>query len=159
MIKKRVFPDDWSGLTDEQASENITYLIEHCKDYKIKKDINCINLDGVKISKGNILNYPTVYIINGKGYRQNTITGMHLKILFDTCVREYRIQQEKEQKSDNIKFICAVGVTAIVCLVGTIFIADQINKEKEFYNKKFKQYEQIKSQIANHSDTVQYSKR
>ena len=160
MVKKRVFPDDWSGLTDEQLSENIKYLLEHYKEYKIDKLGNFVYLDNIKIYKFDMnFVYSTIYYVNGKRCTPKNQTWFALRVLLSVCDTEYLVQKEKEQKSDKIKFTCAVAVTVVAFLAGTWFIADQINKEIKFHNKKLKQYEQMKSQIANHGDTLQYTGR
>lgn len=35
MVKKRVFPDDWSDLTDAQVIENVKYLEKNYSKYKV----------------------------------------------------------------------------------------------------------------------------
>ena len=49
MSKKRIFPDDWSNLSDKQVIENIKYLRCNYKKHDIKVHNNYVQIDNVKI--------------------------------------------------------------------------------------------------------------
>ena len=52
MVKKRVFPDDWSNFTSEQVLENVKYLMCNYKKYKISKTNNSTFIIGnVKVER------------------------------------------------------------------------------------------------------------
>ena len=89
MIEKRVFPDDWSKLTDNQVLENIKYLLENFGKYTIVlPDDKHVNIDNVVIyrdvQKTGEYN-KTWYIINNKIYSRESDIGKAIIDLAHFC--------------------------------------------------------------------------
>ena len=112
MTEKRSFPDDWSQLSYGQVAGNILYLLEHYKDYEIKRiNKNNILIDrNIRLSK--VKFQENAFIINGRMFEE--ITKQHsiydkLEKIFEECEQEIIqdnyafIEFYEEFKNENLK--------------------------------------------------------
>ena len=121
MIEKRSFPTNWSNLTDEQVLANINYLVEHYKDYEIKRvSKNSILIENVCLTKA-IFQKKHVFYVNSKFYQcGNYPYGQmygNLRQLFDICEQEIEPKKKfeifsKKRKLEDI--IVRFGGTTMV---------------------------------------------
>ena len=186
MIEKRSFPTNWSNLTDEQVSANINYLVEHYKDYEIKRvSKNSILIENVCLTKA-IFQKKHVFYVNSKFYQcGNYPYGQmygNLRQLFDICEQEIEIRnalqkvKKKRTRRHNREIwwnnhgLEFVGYTiSVICVLGIMGVAVYYYEKEKRLDEKVKQYEKtlpnydeyksVQDKIANYRDSLEHAQR
>ena len=162
MLKKRSFPDDWSNLTYEQVSENIKYLQENYKRYKVSQSGDgTIHIGNVNISSEYTLQIPYERMICVKiNNRQICVNGDKLNVFIDTLklreMCEHKLkpfkQKAKEWCSYNAILVLTCGI--ITGLTAITLVATYCTDRK--YQKQ--QQNKFEQKIQNNQiDTIHYS--
>lgn len=98
MSKKRIFPDDWSKMSDTEIAENIKYLQRNYKKYNVSASGNSVYLDNVHIytyaktkdGRDWALQTQEPWIIkdiNNKEIRNDNLLYPELSMLYKDCVK------------------------------------------------------------------------
>ena len=164
MSKKRKFPENFVLLSKEKQIENIEYLLEHYKEYKIKYIANN------HIQIGNQIDIWEFYFtsipahaVNRARYSEKDKRNQLATKLFDCCIQEARRQNSiREQKYEKIKdcAIWSLFAAVIVTLVGVFYSArkqNKINKVVERYEQSlpnYNEYKQTQQKIASYRDSL-----
>lgn len=173
MTEKRSFPNDWSGLSNKQVIENVKYLLEHYKEYKIKdKGENRIAIENVCLTKGrNYFDLNNKFCTSG-GPLYNEASNK-LNELFDKCEQEmverYTLQQKLERRKpiywwytflEYRKFLIPIMLFPFVLLFYSYSYKkykkyEQIEKAVKQYEKTLPCYQEYQQKIACYRDSLQ----
>lgn len=158
--EKHLFPKDWLKLSDKQVIEQLQYLLDHYKEYKISKlNDDVIEIAGISFFKFHIGdNNSTLdcYYIN-----HQKLYSMATEEVFNLCEKLFNIgQQATKNKIDKRKFMNVSGMVGIivaslifgfVCGKKACNKDTKIEKHVEKYDN-YNKYKQIQSQIINYCD-------
>lgn len=99
--KKRVFPNNWSDLSQEHVLENVRYLLKNYKKYNIcLPRNNIVRIDNVRIQRKEvqILRYTfDVYEINKRMVTVDSDIGHSVTELIRCCEHSEREQGFREK--------------------------------------------------------------
>lgn len=170
MSKKRIFPDDWSNLSDKQVIENIKYLRCNYKKHDTKVHNNCIHIDNIKIhpcARPKIgTPYKTIYAaedievykeINKKEIHADNPMYIELDKLYQD-IKRYNQSVEKKcrdwiKKNYKWVFIVATGAKVVSGAGMYLFVANkkQPNTKTQTVAQK---YEAQKVKTINFTDSI-----
>lgn len=148
---KRVFPDDWSDLTEKQVLDNVRYLKRNFKQYKLKLiDDNTVSIDNIKITsldkKMDDGIYHRIHIINNK-----SLCRLYISDFSDVCALYSICKHEIEQIKKRHKRVIGTVMLIIILLFAEVCMSCLENKKQETKNKEIFNQEIIKQ---NKQDTV-----
>ena len=110
--KNRVFPNNWSDLSQEQALENIQYLLENYNKYNIIfLTDDSVRIDNVRIRKKEVQIFQykyTVYEINGRMFTVDGEVGRSISRLIYCCrhpKKEKTLIKKLEDFLKSYKFV------------------------------------------------------
>lgn len=140
MSEKRVFPDNWFDMSEKQVLENVRYLKQNFKQYKIKSiDDNTVSIGNVKLSSFDKKMEDGIY------HRLHTINNKILSDLFvsdfsDVCSLYSKCRYEIEKIHRRKIKIVATGIFIIVLLIADVFVCSletkiPKRKSKEMFNQ------------------------
>lgn len=153
MSSKREFPDDWYDMPDEQALENIRYLKQNLKKYKLKIiDDNTVSIDNVKVcsfdKKMDDGIYHRLYTINKKIFYNLFVSDFsNVCGLYSKC--RYEIEKQHRQKIKTV----GIAVFIVMFLIADVFVYSlepkiQARKNKEIFKQEIiEQYQQNKDSL------------
>lgn len=110
--KNRVFPNNWSDLSQEQALENIQYLLENYNKHNIIfLTDDSVRIDNVRIRKKEVQIFQykyTVYEINGRMFTVDGEVGRSISRLIYCCrhpKKEKTLIKKLEDFLKSYKFV------------------------------------------------------
>ena len=173
------FPENWKNISEEEAIEHIKYLLEHYKEYDIRK----FGDDGIVINEIKI--YP--YNIN---LRHNcTFKFMHINLqkLYNDTDEIYKLIQQlikvckveiekreqekaitaaknaKKQKRKKIILTAVSCAFVIVALAGSVYMVKDIfktiDKERARQNKIEKEVKKYEKTLPHYNEYLQTQKQ
>ena len=177
MVKKRVFPDDWSNFTSEQVLENVKYLMCNYKKYKISKTNNSTFIIGnVKVERKPMFDIDghihLVCIINNRRCDCETkdFSGLWAMTMFLNfeCEKQAKTLKEKakiwwNKNNVNVAAVCiSIVMVGVVAKIAFALVkwgsekldeADRIKAKTESVEKQLLNYDKIKK-----TDTLMITK-
>ena len=172
MSKKRNFPLSWRGLSDKEMLENINYLLQHYKEYKITVQPNgnvVIGNTFIGPLKTRFLRVPAYYI-NRAIVQETGVLGDSIKKLIDVCKKEF-LMREEAQKQQTIKMTQTRNsssrerdaVHILLCGICALFLGGLLrvgvhNYKLKKIDKQVEQsvsnYNEAQTQMANYRDSL-----
>lgn len=139
--KNRVFPNDWSNLSQEQALENIQYLLENynkCNIVFYGDDRLRIGNIYIHRKEVQILEYRyTVYEINRRLFTVDGEVGCYISKLIYCChhpEKEKNLIEKLEEflkrRKLDIIFVLVLVCAAMVC-IATMRVIEKSKKQKQ----------------------------
>ena len=184
MANEKKFLFDWSGLSDDEITENIKYLQEHYKECDIRKDgkndikiIPNFSAPIIHLSKAKFQN-KDVFVVNEKICTNGNIYNL-LYSLFCDCEQEIetreilqKVKKKKARKagrrywwnSNRVTFICFGSSVLVAFIMAGIVVykvkrEEEIDKKVEQYEKTLPNYQEYKEKVANYRDSLQHAPR
>lgn len=166
MSKKRKFPENFVLLSKEKQIENIEYLLEHYKEYKVKiiADNHIQIGNQVDIWRFYFTSIPA-HAVNHARYIEKDKRNQLATKLFDCCAQEAQKRKKIQEEIINgisLYVLCGAVVAFIVLNSLSDRKTKKIDKAVEQYEQSlpnYDEYKQTQEKIANYRDSLTHAVR
>ena len=163
MTAKRIFPSDWSKMTDDEVLENVIYLTQNYKKYKLAKPgENQVMLDNVVINirHSDKSSFNQYSVNNTKYFDIKSDAGFKLSVLYFGCERQLRPGKEKFAEWWRKSNVGCCGCLLPIAIGSALLIMLAVRwskKEQKIIEQSKQENVQMMRDVLNQERLIQYN--